>query len=314
MRRAVLALAATLVAGCSANPIDAQMARALAEARKKDEADATRYAARAVAAPAWLVGPPTAVAPGSWRWGSVELAAGGSTCVDVVGPRGRRVRLRLPDDLVGLDAPDASGALASLGFEVEIVAVDPTADEATSGPPIVVDLSRARSEDALALEVAVEGALEVDASVVAIVAREIVYDLGSERRAVDGDEDANDAEGDGAEDGADAGWTCAFAPLRRVEGPVTRVELRARSTDIDGARRAAIVLAAVLADPRAADLGRHLVTLDAEYRSRVADESTAGSLAPREWHRRVRERLRAMCLELGPEAPRLEAPRADAEG
>lgn len=355
-----VALLALLTAGsCGSGAMDRQVAAALAAAQRQDQQRGTRFAAEAIAAPAWLVGGPVAASDRDFRPAARRLAvqpqrwlaaADGAASTGgiflVTGPNGRSVRVEC--DAAHFAAVDPVGLVdlfGSVAVDVAVHPLEPSVEvgtrsstgvaaampNATEGSTIVLTVRLVAPDRTGALpgtvdlstdlEVSVFGVDRASRGVATLVARTSAYDAGD----------------------AQSGSVVVAVHERTAVGPndggAPFVEIRVARDAADRAgeiaRCIAFGCAGLLADPRAGDLGRYLLALDATYEfvageSAAQEEATSGAATVQSaaswlasgraalagsggneleaWHREVRAELRRVCLGLAHDDAVLDAP------
>jgi hypothetical protein len=358
-----LALVAVLFASaCGSNAMDRQVAAAIAAAKLEDQQRGTRFAAEAIAAPAWLLGGPVAANDRDFREAARRLAvepkrwlvpvdgsASASSRTDdgaflVTGPQGRTVRVECDgSDRSAVDAVGLADLLRSVAVNVTVSgAASESVDDSKPAAAAQESSAAARAGsgsstgeaafaerpiatvrlvavdqpqdglEAVDLEIAVLGASDAAQGVALLVARICAFD------AID------------ARPGTlvVAAREVAAATLGAAGAPVVEVRYGRRAADaalevspdapgeaatdpaLEAARSIAFGCAALLADPRAGDLGRYLLSLDATYQSMGAPAASEGGSSARleTWHREVRAELRRTCLGLERDDAVLDAP------
>ncbi|QDU85528.1 hypothetical protein Pla163_26600 [Planctomycetes bacterium Pla163] len=288
-----------------------------------------------------------AVEPQLWLAPTNGSASSSSTTDDgtflVTGPRGRTVRVECDGselgsvDAVGLAASLRAGAVNVAVSEVASEPVDAGSERAATalgsntpaasgsaageaayanGPCATVRIVAVDQPqdglEAVDLEIAVLGASDAAQGVALLVARICAFDAIDARPGtlvVAVREEAAGTVGTGGAPVVEVRY-----PRRSADvAPEALLEV-AGETAIDDQHEAACSIAfgcaALLADPRAGDLGRYLLSLDATYQSMGGAAASEGSRSARleAWHREVRAELRRICLGLERDDAVLDAP------
>lgn len=298
------AIAGVLLVGC-ASRADRQVDALLGAAREGRERPDPAFTARVLARPAWLdaapVGvddwhsrdPARALAREAETWRGAKEPADSDLVVAVemradLEELSRTVRVRgvRVSDVVALEV-----VLRAAGCALQ-------ASEERSGAepePPVLDVRVSASEAPLAgdVEVVVRAEHAGWLAALGIVARTAAWDAGDARSGT-----------------AVVAVREELDPTAATAGAIeVRVAAGALPQTREVAECIALGAAAMLAEPRAGDLGRYLYALDGAYQ--VGAEASGvdrGGLDPQRWHREARRALRRLCLHLEADDVALEPP------
>jgi hypothetical protein len=314
----VFASASVALASCR-SALDVQVEGAIARARVQESHRATTDQAEELARPVWWHGAPIAVPTatsrtiGAWCVHTPALAftEGAPSRLVVSGPRGD-VRLELVGGSFASQAEiaawlSAADTSARIRMEASDGAAD-GADEGTGGGTgggagagallAIVTVGSPSGDGAYHLASA--GTSAVAASAAAVIARCVWFDAMAAT----------------PDDASRSSYELALASDDELARATSGAVLVRPSGDGAAARefaaRAGFAIALALADGRASELDRHLVTLDGDYSARIVGEGGAVAVAPERlawWHRDVRARLRALALGGDSASVPLEPPR-----